>query len=227
MRPNIFLGFMRTPFLFVSNLLNLTKWISQQDKEKILNDFYCLKRNYAKRYELYRYALDSFNLSNESIDYIEFGVAGGFSFKWWIEANVNPSSKFYGFDTFEGLPENWGLIYNKGDMSSEIPNVNDRRVEFVKGLFQNTLPSFIRTHNLNNEKRKVIHLDADLFSSTLYSLSSLAPYLKKGDILLFDEFNVPNHEFFAFKCFTASFYIKTRLIGAVNNYLQVAFQITD
>ena len=70
MRPDIFLGFMRKPFLFISNLLNLAKWVSQQDKEKTLNDFYCLKRNYARRYELYQYVMDKFNLNNESIDSI-------------------------------------------------------------------------------------------------------------------------------------------------------------
>jgi hypothetical protein len=53
----------------------------------------------------------------------------------------------------------------------------------------------------------------------------MAPYLRKGDILIFDEFNVPNHEFLAFRIFTESYYIKTRLIGAVNNYLQVALII--
>ena len=42
---------------------------------------------------------------------------------------------------------------------------------------------------------------------------------------LFDEFNVPNHEFYAFKLFTESFYVKTRLLGAVNNFYQVALII--
>ena len=72
---------------------------------------------------------------------------------------------------------------------------------------------------------KVIHLDADLFSSTLFALTSMAPYLRKGDILLFDEFNVPNHESLAFRMFCESYYVRTKLIGAVNNYLQVALII--
>jgi hypothetical protein len=71
----------------------------------------------------------------------------------------------------------------------------------------------------------VVHLDADLFSSAHFVLTSIARYLKEGDIIIFDEFNVPNHEFFAYKCFSDSFYIKTKLIGAVNNYLQVALKI--
>jgi len=73
--------------------------------------------------------------------------------------------------------------------------------------------------------RKIIHLDADLFSSTLFVLTSLAPFLRCGDILFFDEFNVPNHEFLAFKIFTESYYTKVNLLGAMNNYSQVAFMI--
>ena len=40
----------------------------------------------------------------------------------------------------------------------------------------------------------------------------------KGDIILFDEFNVPNHEYSVFKIFNESLYIDFELIGAVNNY---------
>jgi len=110
-------------------------------------------------------------------------------------------------------------------MTSNIPDINDTRVKFIKGLFQESLPKFIRENEFNSNERKIIHLDADLFSSTLFVLTSLATIIRKGDILIFDEFNVPNHEFQAFKIFTESFYVNTRLIGAVNNYYQVAFII--
>ncbi len=225
-RPDIFLGWMQRPLLMTSNVLSLTKWVANQDKKNILNDFYSAKRDYSKRYQLYQYVVDKLTLKKESIDYLEFGVCGGYSFKWWVGNCINDNSKFYGFDTFEGLPENWGT-FNKGDMAANIPVTDDVRVKFVKGLFQDTVPNFLATHNMNNGKRKIIHLDADLFSSTLFALTSLAPYLKNGDILLFDEFNVPNHEFFAFKIFSESYYLKTKLLGAVNNYFQVAFIISE
>jgi hypothetical protein len=122
------------------------------------------------------------------------------------------------------LPENWGT-FNKNDMTANIPVIDDNRVQFVKGLFQQSVPEFLINTNLRNGNRKIIHLDADLFSSTLYALTSMAPYLKEGDILMFDEFNVPNHEYYAFKIFCDSYYIKTKLIGAVNNYYQVAMVI--
>jgi len=220
-KPHVLLGLLAKPFLFFSNILSLSRWISKQPKVAF-NDFFSLTRDYSKRYQLYRHVVDTQYIENQAIDYLELGVCGGQSFEWWVGANKNPDSRFYGFDTFEGLPENWGVFFNKGDMYAAVPNLNDTRAEFIKGLFQETMVPFLKTHPLDNGKRKVIHLDADLFSSTLFSLTMLFPYLKKDDILFFDEFNVPNHEFYALKLLTEAFYVQTELIGAVNNYYQVA-----
>lgn len=222
-KPHLFLGFLRHPLLLTTNTIRLSKWISEQDKVQ-MDDFYTLQRNHSKRYSLYQHVISTLDLGNEEITYLEFGVFGANSFNWWLEHNTNVSSRFYGFDTFEGLPEDWGT-FKKGEMSAEAPESHDARALFVKGLFQDTLPSFLENYPLSSTKRNVIHLDADLFSSTLFVLTSLGSKLKKGDILLFDEFNVPNHEFFAFKIFQDSFYVKTRLLGAVNNYYQIALII--
>ena len=69
-------------------------------------------------------------------------------------------------------------------------------------------------------------LDADLYSATLYVLTSIAPFLKKDDIILFDEFAVPTHEFKAYYEFVQSFYIKMDLIAAANNYYFSAFKVS-
>jgi O-methyltransferase len=224
-RPQLLLGFLKGPLLFVSNLMSLGKWIAEHRHEAGLNDFFAPRREYSKRFKLYEYVQSVYNLKEEPINYLEFGVCGGYSFKWWVEGNIHPESRFYGFDTFEGLPEKWGVFYKRGDMLADVPVIPDDRAEFVKGLFQDTLFGFLQSHPLKEDKRKIIHMDADLFSSTLFVLTTLAPLLRKGDILLFDEFNVPNHEFHAFKSFTESYYAKVKLIGAVNNYYQVAMEI--
>lgn len=223
LRPGMFLSFLAHPFLFFSNLLSLSKWASRQKTTGILNDFYRPVRNHAERFNLYAYVAEKEGLASQSIDYLEFGVFTGTSFKWWINTNKNADSRFYGFDTFEGLPEGWGT-YAAGDMHANAPKIDDARAELVKGLFQETLFGFLETHRIG-ENRIVIHIDADLFTSTLFALTTLARYLKQGDIIIFDEFNVPNHEYFAFKVFTESFYVKYELIGAVNNYYQCAFRI--
>jgi hypothetical protein len=201
----------------------LSKWIREIPVPEF-NDYYSKHHDYNKRYDLYQNLIHSEQLN--AIYYLEFGVARGHSFKWWVQNNIHKKSRFVGFDTFTGLPEDWGY-FKKGEMSSEgkIPDIDDNRCMFIPGIFQKTLPSFLT--NYHSDLRKVVHLDADIYSSTLYVLSMIAPYLKMGDILIFDEFNVPLHEFRAYSDFTSSFLIKTKLIGAVNNYYQVAFRIEE
>ena len=161
MSPHVFLGFLNRPFMIASNILSLTKWIAIQDKKNILNDFYTLKRDHSKRYQLYQHVIETLNLSNTSIDYLEFGVCNGHSFKWWLNNSHHQDSRFYGFDTFEGLPEDWAT-YNKGDMTADIPVIDDSRGQFIKGLFQDTLPDFLAKQIIRKETKKIIHIDADL-----------------------------------------------------------------
>ena len=201
----------------------LSKWRSKT-KVNGYNDWYQGSWDYNRRLKLYEEVSISEDLKNSAIDYFEFGVCGGHSFKWWLDHNKSADSKFYGFDTFEGLPEAFGP-FGKGSMAVALEslNINDPRASFYKGLFQDTLVPFL--DNYNNTRKKLIHLDADLFSATIFSLSQLYRFLNDGDILLFDEFAVPKHEFMAFKIFTESFYVNYEVIGAANNYLFLAVKI--
>ena len=90
------------------NVIQMSKWIQKHKQAEILDDFFTFKRDHQKRYELYAYILKENGLDTVDCDYIELGVYQGQSFKWWVEHNQNPNSRFYGFDTFEGLPEDWG-----------------------------------------------------------------------------------------------------------------------
>jgi hypothetical protein len=214
-------------FLFLAYFNKLLLWIYQHKNEFIYCDYFSPLRDYTKRFKLYEFIADHFKMEQEALTYLEFGVASGSSFKWWLAKNKNTGSGFYGFDTFEGLPEDWGGFYVKGDMSHGLPEVNDSRAAFIKGLFQDTLSRFIAENNamLNTSKKKVIHMDADLYSATIFALSQLYPYLKKGDLILFDEFNVAMHEFKAYLEFTGNFYIKLKPVAAVNNFYQTAFVV--
>ena len=213
-------------FFFLRNFNQLRSWIGRVNGEELLiNDFYSWKRDYPKRYKLYNAVAAHYELDKREVLFLEFGVASGSSFSWWMKKNNNPDSLFRGFDTFAGLPEDWGG-FKKGAMAFDQMPVNDERAAFIKGIFQESLHPFIEANkNLLREKAKIIHMDADLFSSTIFVLSQLYPYLKKGDIIFFDEFNVANHEFLAFKIFTESFYVKLRPVGAVNNFYQTCFMV--
>jgi len=208
--------------VFISSLLLYLKWIHAHKKQAGYSDFYDIHFRYNKREDLFKYLIKKENI--QVIDYLEFGVANGCSFKWWTENNINTGSRFIGFDTFTGLPEDWGP-FKKGDMSAgnAMPEIPGTRHQFVQGLFQQTLPGFLKTFEFKN--RKVIHMDADLYTATLFVLTSIAPYLNKGDIIMFDEFNVPMHEYKAFTEFVNSFYIDYEILGAVNNFYQIAIKI--
>jgi O-methyltransferase len=225
LKPHRIIGFLEKPLYFTANLIKLSKWISINRAGVPFDDFFTAKRDYSKRYELYDFVSKKFALNKDDIIYLEFGVFEGHSFKWWLGENSHPESRFYGFDTFEGLPEHWGMFFGKGTLMANVPEINDTRATFIKGLFQETLPGFLREGELLTKRRKVILFDADLFSSTLFSLSSLHPFLNQGDLIFFDEFNVPNHEFHALKIMEESYYLKTKLIGSVNNYYQIALEV--
>ncbi|MBS1664307.1 MAG: hypothetical protein JST68_24895 [Bacteroidetes bacterium] len=209
-------------FSKLSWFLRLAHWISQ-NKKIPFNDFPTTP-DYQKRYKLYQYLIDQF-IRDLPTTYIEMGVADGETFHWWLAQLSHPDSRFYGFDTFEGLPEDWGSN-KKGSFSNQgaVPVFDDKRYQLYKGLFQETLPRFLKTYS--NLQKKIILLDADLYSSTLFTLTSLARHLRTDDILIFDEFFAPQHEFRAWQDFQQAYStIKLELIAAANNYTFVAFRV--
>lgn len=114
--------------------------------------------------------------------WIEFGVASG--------TTINYISKFtkakvYGFDSFEGLPENWREGFKKGTFDQK--GINPRtstNVILIKGWFEDTLPRFIKEHN---QKISFIHIDCDLYSSTKCVLDTVKNCLSRPCIIVFDE----------------------------------------
>lgn len=213
-------------FGFIYNFNLLTSWVHKHKRAQLLtNDFYRPVRHYDDRLKSFKAISEHYKLNESPVSYLEFGVAYGGSFKWWLAECTHPESRFYGFDTFEGLPESWG-VFSKGDMHSPIPEVNDGRASFYKGIFQDTLNGFIEENSTAlRSTRKLIHMDADLFSATLFALSQLYPVLQKGDIIMFDEFNVYDHEFMAYRLFTECFYINLKPISAQNNFYHTAFEV--
>jgi len=199
-----------------------SQWISQY-RDLELTDFPSSKFQYNKRFEIYGHIIDH-HIKDTAIDYFEFGVSKGVSFRWWTDKIKNPNSRFFGFDTFTGLPEDWGPL-KAGSMSNgnEPPEIDGDRHSFYQGIFQATLYSFLETYEPS--KPMVILMDADLYSSTLFVLTTMSRYLKSGDIIIFDEFNVPLHEFKAFYEWTTSFYIDYEVLAEVNNYYCVAIKI--
>lgn len=126
---------------------------------------------------------------------MEFGVASGGTINE-IASNINRT--VYGFDWFEGLPEDWTSFAGKGTFKCDIPEVKSN-VQLIVGLFADTLPDFLETHR---EKVAFIHIDCDLYSSTKTVLDNLKDRIVNGTIIVFDEIRnydgFENHEMKAF-----------------------------
>ena len=120
------------------------------------------------------------DLSKKDRPFYEFGVWRGEAFRYLIKT----FKKGYGFDTFEGIPEDW---HNEkaGTYSSDgnVPKIKGGK--FIVGKFEDTLPGFFAEER---PMASIINFDADLYSSTICALNFAKPVIDKDTILIFDEF---------------------------------------
>lgn len=136
--------------------------------------------------------------------FLEFGVYSGSTIN--VIANAYKDKQIFGFDSFEGLPENWNgwSLESSFFKTSKMPKVRNN-VVLIKGWFNEVLPKFVEEHS---EEVAFLHVDSDIYSSAKYVLDSLSSRIKPGTIIVFDEyFNYPNwqnHEHKAFMEFIES-----------------------
>jgi len=120
---------------------------------------------------------------------LEFGVYTGTTLRAIAEARGD--GRVYGFDSFQGLPEDWRAGFTAGTFDdAEPPDVPG--AELVVGWFADTLPAFLAEHPGPVD---LLHLDADLYSSTATVLEHVGPRLRPGSVVVFDEYlNHPGWE---------------------------------
>jgi hypothetical protein len=155
--------------------------------------------------------------------YCEFGVYQGATINFI--ASLTPAT-VHGFDSFEGLPEDWWGRARKGTFKVEgLPNVRDN-VRLYKGWFSESLPRFKAEHP---EPMAFMHLDADLYSSTRDVLTILCDRIVPGTVMQFDEFfNTPEwreNEYKAFMEFVEENGIEFEYAGYSTTSQQVAVKI--
>jgi hypothetical protein len=178
------------------------------------------------RYALLGLAIDTAKKATPNGFVAEFGVAGGKTIRKIAQAWGGP---VHGFDSFEGLPEDWsGTSERAGrfDAKGRLPKVPEN-VTLHKGWFDATTPKFL---SQTNGRAALLHMDADLYSSTKTVLTLLGDRIGPGCVIVFDEYlNYPSwreHEYKAFQEFIDAGGRTYRYLGFSTLQGQAAVQIT-
>jgi Methyltransferase domain len=161
---------------------------------------------------------------------LDLGVWLGWSTRLMSDAS---GRMVYGFDTFEGLVEDWQIddqiLIKQGTFSLSEPlaerfmrdtgvSLHDglpaplgRRVEFIKGSTYDTLAPFLADRPA--APIRLFHMDLDTYESCLHALETCKDRFIEGSILVFDEYLVTNGEMRAFFEFQSKYGLEWRYRG--------------
>jgi predicted O-methyltransferase YrrM len=156
---------------------------------------------------------------------LEFGVYTGGTLK--LIAQAREGNEVYGFDSFEGLPEDWRNGFPAATFTMDgLPDVPG--AELVVGWFDETLPKFLDEHE---GPVTFLHVDCDLYSSTKTVLELVGPRLTEGSIVVFDEyFNYPGwqgHEFRAWQEYVERTGTRFTYLAYTEDAISVAVRIDE
>lgn len=168
--------------------------------------------------EVQRHACRLGAANHPDLDWAEFGVSKGTSARLFLE-NLGAENRLYLFDSWEGLPEEWENV-EAGRYRSPVPNFRDGRAHLVKGLFSDTVHTWAATQK---GPLAFLHMDADLYSSTIEVLLALDRLIVSGTVILFDEFynydGWINHEYKAFNEYLEKREREFRYVGKSDKHL--------
>jgi O-methyltransferase len=132
--------------------------------------------------------------------YMEFGCFGAYSMRMAWSAFGHFGWSFYGFDSFEGLPEIAEIdkqeIWAKGKLAmgeaefrrlATFTGLPESRLRTVKGFYGDSLtPALAGTIP---DKAAVIYIDCDLYVSTVDVLKWIPQFLQPGTFVVFDDWD--------------------------------------
>lgn len=135
-------------------------------------------------------------------DYLEFGVYRGYTITaayHFAQMFGLSSMRFYGFDSFSGLPalkdidSGGGFYAGKYTCSLEeyqknliMGKVDNAKFQTIPGWFSETLNPKTKKE-LSIESAAIIYIDCDLYESTVPVLDFITDYVKDGTLIIFDD----------------------------------------
>lgn len=145
---------------------------------------------------------------------LDFGVYKGASTR--ALAAIFPRHAIHGFDSFEGLPEDWNhaLKASFSDAAGLIPEA-PKNVTFHKGWFDDTAPAWASSNR--RAKIALLRIDCDIYSSTKTIFDSIGPMIGSGSWICFDEligyYGWQGHEHKAFEEFLKARSLKAEYVA--------------
>jgi len=140
--------------------------------------------------------------------YYEFGVYKGFSlwFAQQLASALRYEMSFYGFDSFNGLPEPKGVdrdesmagdtlakgnfCAGKAFVQTELKNhgADMERITLVEGYYSETLkePGLVDGHSVPSAS--VVLIDCDTYEASKEVLRFITPLLQHGTIIILDDY---------------------------------------
>jgi Methyltransferase domain len=219
--------FLRKAFEFLIEDLDMMEAVgSSASSVKFVHEELKSAAAFKSRLRLYRDVLPPAPFGEQDL-FLEFGVFKGDSINRLAE--LRRDVRWYGFDSFEGLPDAWGKGARKGyfDLKGVAPPVHDN-VTLIKGLFEKSLPDFVKQHG--QQKIAFLHIDSDIYSAAKTIFDNIGPLLGPGCIIVFDEFfnyrGWENGEYKAFSEYVAKSGCAFEYLAYVSAGTQVALRLT-
>jgi hypothetical protein len=153
-------------------------------------------KNKSKRPQRHTHLTHALNKVKLAGHVMEFGVYQGSTLK--IISDYFSNQTVWGFDSFEGLPEPWFMMSSQSgpcqpagkfaldqqQLSSIVDQFAKRKVTLVPGWFNQSIEPWLTS---NPGTVAFLHIDCDLYSSTLDILNLLNDRIVPGTVIVFDE----------------------------------------
>lgn len=133
---------------------------------------------------------------------LDLGVFKGGSTR--MLAKTFPHKTIHGFDSFDGLPEDWSHAIKGtfGDVKGLLPDMPPN-VKLYKGWFDDTLPVWFEEHKM--QPISLLRVDCDIYSSTKTIFDVVGSLVRSGTCIVLDELigyrGFKDHEYKAFSEF--------------------------
>jgi hypothetical protein len=187
------------PWVMLENGKDLARW--GRDEEIAYNQ----ANRQQRKLEFYQQAFDFLTDNRVVGDYHEYGCHRVRTFRMALtEARRHnlKEMKFYGFDSFEGLPEVENEVsvpfWQKGALATSEPEflrlvkehgIYVKNVRTVKGYYSHSLTKKLQAQMVaEGAKVSLVCVDCDLYESAVPVFRFIEPLLQEGTVIYIDDY---------------------------------------